>query len=91
MKTRFTTDCAGRVTISYDEAVTGYRLIREFVCPFGGGYVRERRGNDWQQVCAKLECRGPTLSCESRDKLIALIRAEYRAMRRAEKQLFCEY
>ena len=89
MKTKFTTDCAGRVTVSYDDAITGNRVTREFTCPTDGGYVRERMSNgDWTQVCDGLAHRGNTLAAASREKLISLIRSEYRVMRRAEKQFF---
>lgn len=91
MRTRFTKDDAGRVTIAYDDELhwTGeaVRVERTFTCPHEGGYVREyRKEGAWEQVCDKLESTGNTLSCSSRDKLMDLIRAEYRAMRRAEKR-----
>jgi hypothetical protein len=91
MRTRYTKDAAGRVTIAYDDEAhwTGetVRIERTFTCPEDGGYVREKMSNgNWEQVCDKLAGMGNTLSCSSRDKLIDLIRAEYRAMRRAEKR-----
>lgn len=89
MKAKFSTDLMGRVTVAYDmESWTGEtaRVERVFTCPDDGGYVREKMSNGgWEQVCDKLAGRGSTLSCSSRDRLLDLIRAEYRAMRRAEK------
>lgn len=89
MKAKFSTDLMGRVTVAYDmESWTGetVRVERVFTCPEDGGYVREKMSNgSWEQVCDKLAGRGSTLSCSSRNRLLDLIRAEYRAMRRAEK------
>ena len=89
MKAKFSTDLMGRVTVAYDmESWTGetVRVERVFTCPEEGGYVREKMSNgSWEQVCDKLASMGSTLSCSSRDRLLDLIRAEYRAMRRAEK------
>ena len=89
MKAKFSTDLMGRVTVAYDmESWTGetVRVERVFTCPEEGGYVREKRSNgSWEQVCDKLAGSGSTLSCSSWSRLLDLIRAEYRAMRRAEK------
>ena len=89
MKAKFSTDAMGRVTVAYDmESWTGetVRVERVFTCPDDGGYVREKMSNgDWRQVCEKLASMGSTLSCSNRSRLLDLIRAEYRAMRRAEK------
>ena len=85
MKAKFSTDIAGRVTVEYDSG--DVRVSRTFTCPQEGGYVRERlSGGRWEQVCEKLTSRGSTLACASREKLIDLIRAEYKEMRRAEKR-----
>lgn len=89
MKSKFSTDIAGRVTVEYDENWSGetVRVFRTFTCPQDGGYVRERMSNgNWEQVCDGLAGRGSTLTCSGRDKLLDLIRAEYRAMRREEKR-----
>jgi len=91
MKAKFSTDIAGRVTLEYDDEHhwTGetVRVRREFICPYEGGYVREKMSNgNWEQVCERLAGKGGTLSCASRDRLTDLIRAEYKAMRRAEKR-----
>lgn len=86
MKAKFTTDPAGRVILSYDvEDYDGVRRVeRVFTCPPDGGYVREYPNG--KQVCDRLAHTGSTLTCSSRDKLLSLIRREYRAMRRAEKR-----
>jgi hypothetical protein len=87
MKTKFIL-LNGAVSISYDDQ--GVRVNREFICPIEGGYVRERVGNDfgngYRQVCRKLSTRGDTLM-STRDSLLADIRREYRAMKRAEKSI----
>ena len=79
-----------RVTLSYDEedicSGETVRVERVFTCPQDGGYVREYRDGDWKQVCDRLGSMGSTLSCSSRENLLALIRREYQAMRRAEKR-----
>lgn len=85
MKTTFTTDSNGRVTVSYDS--DGERIARTFHCPLDGGYVIELVGHDWKQVCDRLSCFGSTLYCTSPAHLPAMIRREYRAMRRAEQKL----
>lgn len=79
-KTSITTDWTGRVTISYDDRYSGERVTREFSCPVDGGYVRDQDG---KQVCERLCSLGSTLWA-SRAELAAVIRREYRAMRRAE-------
>lgn len=88
MKAKFTTDPVGRVILSYDvEDYDGVRRVeRTFTCPLDGGYVKEYRNGEWRQVCNRLAHTGNTLTCSSRDKLLDLIRREYRAMRRAEKR-----
>lgn len=91
MKTKFSVDESGRVTIEYDDAFhwsgETERVTRTFICPHNGGYVREKMSNgNWEQVCESLAGTGNTLSCASRAQLIELIRAEYRAMRREEKR-----
>jgi hypothetical protein len=91
MKAKFSADIAGRVTLEYDDEHhwTGetVRVSRTFTCPENGGYVRERTpSGNWEQVCDGLSGRGSTLTCSGRDKLLGLIRAEYCAMRRAEKR-----
>ena len=87
MRTKITTDDHGYVTISYDDFL-GERVTRTFFCPTNGGYVREQdsRGQ-YPQVCDGLSRRGNTLDCASRAELPAMIRREYRAMRRREDKL----
>lgn len=87
MKTKFSKDSYGRVTVEYDCAFTGDRVSRTFTCAQEGGYVWELlKGGDRQQVCDRLGSRGSTLAAASIETLPALIRGEYRAMRRAEKR-----
>lgn len=83
-RTSITVDKAGYVTISYDDEFAG-RVERTFFCPVDGGYVRESdKAHRYPQVCEKLGSMGSTLVASSREALPALIRREYRAMRRAE-------
>ena len=94
MNAKITIDSAGYVTLEYDD--TDYlddttRVSRVFICPLEGGYVRELIGGEWKQVCDKLARMGSTLSCSSRERLAALIRREYGAMRRAEKRAMAEF
>lgn len=86
MKAKFATEAGGYVTLSYDGDYDGAtRVERTFICPVGGGYVREYRNGEWKQVCDRLSHMGSTLYCPSRDKLLTMIRGEYQSMRRAEK------
>jgi hypothetical protein len=73
-----------RVEISYTDAYTDERRVREFAVRSDGreGYVREGDG----QVCDGLCGSGNTLMATC-DNLMATIRREYRAMRRHEAQL----
>lgn len=90
MKAKFATDPAGHVSLEYDatdyDGVTR-RITRVFLAPRGGGYVREylEHGKS-PQVCERLSSTGSTLSVTSREKLLDLIRKEYRAMCRSEKK-----
>ena len=82
MKTKFSQDGQNRVTLEYDDFLSGERVTREFFCNPNGGYVRENSG----QVCAGLASRGVTLTAPDRANLIDVIRREYRNMRyRANK------
>ena len=49
----------------------------------GPGYVWERQGQDWRQVCKGLGQTGDTLRCAAAD-LAQVIRREYRQLRREE-------
>jgi hypothetical protein len=80
MKTKIT-HAQATVTIAYTN-IWGDRISRTFWIPAAGGYVRENS----QQVCRKLSTRGDTLM-STRATLLADIRREYRAMRRAEKSI----
>lgn len=94
MRTKFSIDDVGVVTLSYDlendEGVVE-RIERRFTCPAEGGYVLEDCGDDcngakWNQVCDLLKHRGDTLFCSDPDKLIEMIRREYNIGRRYEKR-----
>lgn len=76
------------VVVEYDDTFTGTRRIREFMVPAQGGYVREWIHGDWKQVCEHLSNRGDTLRLGAGGNLLALIRREYRAMRRDEARIF---
>ena len=72
------------VEISYDDVLTERRVTRVFSAPTSHvGYVREGNG----QVCEKLYSTGTTLRA-SLVTLPAVIRREYRAMRRDEARAF---
>lgn len=86
-RTKITDDATGNVTIVYENAF-GDIITRDFTCPYDGGYIREYVGSDLKQVCAHLSNMGQTLTADSRADLVNVIRAEYRAMRRAEKRAF---
>lgn len=85
-KMKLTVDSQGYVTLAYDCDVTDRRVVREFTCRDGGGYVWEITGNDRRQVCNNLWDRGETLTAPSRQALADVIRREYRAMRDAERR-----
>jgi len=73
----------GWVTISYTEPATGERVTRTFRAPAGReGYVWENTHRCQQQVCEELAGTGTTLIA-SAETLPAVIRREYRRMRRA--------
>lgn len=78
------------VIAEYDDCITGERRHREFMVPASGGYVREWVRGDWKQVCDGLSDRGATIYLNAGGDLLAVIRSEYRAMRRAEKKIFGE-
>jgi hypothetical protein len=81
---RLTVDVGGYVKLTYHDTYSDEPLSRVFICPAEGGYVREWRRGDLTQVCDRLARMGPTLRCSSRADLPALIRREYRAMRRRD-------
>ena len=94
MKAKFTTNPHHpSVTVEFDTESPDFdnyetiRKTRTFSCPRTGGYVVEHLGNgNTTQVCERLSSRGSTLHCSNSDNLPALIRREYRAMMRANKQ-----
>lgn len=92
MRAQFTTDGDGNVLLAYDDVGyngTTQRVIRWFTCPAPGGRVMERLFGEWgwQYPCVKLLSHGAPLICDSRrGYLLACIRREYQALRRAEKR-----
>jgi hypothetical protein len=85
-RTTITTTQPGYVTLSYDDEF-GNRITREFFCSDKpAAYVREwRKDGNHTQPCGALSRTGSTLMCDGYANLLAVIRREYRAMRRAEK------
>lgn len=83
------------VVLRCNDPVTGERIERRFWAPRSGGNVREvtddRPGTLGQQVCAGLASRGGTLSVRSPDDLLALIRREWQAAKRAEARERASY
>lgn len=79
----------GGVVLQYDDALSGVRVERAFVCDDRPhAYVRELLpGGGTRQPCDALDTRGATLTCNGRADLLAVIRHEYRAMRRQERRL----
>jgi hypothetical protein len=69
------------VYAEFDCAHTGERVSEAYTSQ---GYVRDKRN---RQVCDDLSTQGNTLTSPANDvaALLALIRSEYRSMRRAEK------
>lgn len=81
-KMHLTRRAAGAVVVEYDDEMRDTRVTREFFVR--GRYVYEDLGNGRdRQVCDRLQTRGSTLMSDL-DSLPAVIRREYRAMRRAE-------
>lgn len=74
----------GMVGLRYEEQ-DGI-VLRLFLCPQAGGYVREWIAGATYQSCKHLRSVGPTLACPSRDALLGLIRREWRARQRAARK-----
>jgi hypothetical protein len=90
MKTKFTLNTNGSVTVESDNLFSGERDERTYFCPANGGYVRQNvgRNGNHAQVCEKLNHTGSTLSCSaSGAPLLTLIRREYNARRRADLRI----
>lgn len=64
----------------------GERITRTFCVPFDSGYVFEWRKLEWKQVCANLATTGEALT-STPARLLADLRAEYRAVRRWNKRV----
>lgn len=69
------------VVLTYADPMTGDSIVRRFVAPANGGWVRDQSG---RQICQGLHYRGNTLFLMSGDSLISLIRREWQKARRAE-------
>ena len=69
----------------YDDPVTGIeRVARTFIYVHGCVHEENSRG-DLRQVCDGLDRYGSVLTMEEGEKLIDVIRREYRAMMRTER------
>lgn len=76
-------DNGRRVTLIYVDDMSGDQVSREFWIPnvTGSAYVRE--GD--KQVCVGLYRLGNTLTVEPGQRLVDVIRQEYKSMRRDER------
>lgn len=88
MRTVITAHDDRHVTIEFDDLINGGERIRlemSAAIPRSGGssYIRFADG---RQVCSELSSRGATLSYRDGEKLVDIVRAEYRAMRATEKR-----
>lgn len=81
-RAKFTETQPGYVRMEYTD-LFGERVTVDYFAPRDGGYVRMwTKDGRHPQVCHGLSDRGPTLTCKP-GELLATIRREYRAMRRA--------
>ena len=82
MKTKFTLNPNGSVTIAYDDM--GESIVRDFYTGKSDGlsYVYDGHG---KQICDRMRESGSTLM-SSRDALISTLRTEFRKMRADEKK-----
>ena len=82
-------DHGWNVELEYHDRFSGEDVSRVFWVPTGGGHVRQttwkRPGVLGDQVCERLSSRGHTLWATP-DTLSAVIRREYRRMRRAYRE-----
>lgn len=86
---RLIVEPSGHVEITYLDYYTDEMVTRRFSCPSATEtrYVVEHLGSGRTgQVCEEIASTGSTLR-STRQHLPELIRAEYRAMRRAEKRM----
>lgn len=83
-----TDDINGRVYLSYtdERGERAYRTYSTTSRDGFGGVIRLHDDRRTSQVCERLSSTGRALSC-TRAELPAVIRREYRAMRRAEAAL----
>jgi hypothetical protein len=87
-KTTIRSIANNRVEISFDDALSGDRVVREYSAASNGGYVYDQNE---KQVCDRLSSRGSTLRWNATAPLADLIRCEYRAMRASEKREEAKY
>jgi len=87
MKAKFTAADDRHVSLEYECAATGARLTRMFFCFSGRSSVREEVGPHGKNrlVCDRLGSYGEMLTMNGNEPLVAVIRREYQAMRRAER------
>ena len=91
MRMHIKTMSNGTVRLRYTDLWNGERIERTFHAAKPGGYVRERIGNDWRQVCYYLDSMGSTLIAPEHEALADLIRREYRRMYRRESAFLKAY
>lgn len=84
MKTTFTTR-GNELVLSYwvNHGEGPEQVIRRFTGS-EGGYVREKRGEDWKQVCKGLAAVGNTLEVGQNQTLESVIRREFQAFKRRD-------
>ncbi len=82
MRTRIDQNQQGHVTLEHIDLITEQHEERVFTAPAEHGYVRELQSDgSTRQPCECLDRLGPTLMA-SEETLLAVIRREYRKMRR---------
>lgn len=86
-KTTITAHDDRRVTLAFDDLLSGNRITMEIWAPApregGSSYIRY---NGDRQLCYGLSSTGGTMSYTAGTKLVDIVRREYRAMRRADKR-----
>lgn len=88
MRTTIKITAANEVTLSAIDPATDEQVTRVFWIPMSGGYVREGAGHSGsdRQVCDGLAFRGATLSADTVENLLKLIRSEWAAYRKQAAQ-----
>jgi len=88
LKARLTSVSETCVVLEYDcdhPIMGSKRLVRTFYCVRGFVHEETDRG-DLRQVCDRLAGSGRVLLVADRDSLMGIIRREYRALVRAQRQ-----